>query len=183
MKRPPHIATLIAELEEYAKTEALGIISPDALRRRLKEAAKALADLTQPNAFIPLDMPAFRVARAEDYFTWHPETWGKPVQFLAIRDLARPWAIATPKGINDGSLGALMSNVIQFPAARQAPQEAPQAPEAISAPVVRACPKDATPGQKKPSRWPLPCGRNSRWKKPLHGHAIPRSKRTKDNDA
>jgi hypothetical protein len=105
MNRPAHIGTLIAELEEFAKNENLGIISPDALRRRLADAAKFLKQLTTPNAFIPLENPGFRVTKAEDYFVWHPELWGKPVQFLAIRDLARPWAVATPMGVNDDGTG------------------------------------------------------------------------------
>lgn len=59
------------------------------------------------------------------------------------------------------------------PIARQAPAD-----EAPAAPARQARPqsKSALP-KKAPSRWPLPCGRNSGWKKPLHGDAVRRRRR------
>jgi hypothetical protein len=77
-------------------------------------------------------------------------------------------------------MGAAVT-VIPFP--RQRPMEAPQQPDEIPATAARPQPKAALPGQRKPSRWPLPCGRNSAWKKPINGNAVKRPRKSgKHND-
>jgi hypothetical protein len=77
----------------------------------------------------------------------------------------------------------MSGRVIHLPWCQPLPTAAAENDEAPAvlppAPSFCPCPK---PARAKPSRYQLPCGRRSSWKKPINGNAVRRARRRTEDD-
>jgi hypothetical protein len=89
------LVVMVAELRDRSKQSGhMGGLSPDALQRLLARAADAIEQLQKPDLFAVTggDGEHFTDV-ARNFYRWHSDKIGEPVQFLAMRNCGPLWAV------------------------------------------------------------------------------------------